>query len=127
MQAIILKDGKLYKEEIKNDLESLQQLVGGYIETPLISFTFQDNNIISIVNEEGKFIEGLKPSIAVVDQNGKLLDLVFGTVVFVADGGEDFVGLKNKQIEIIKKELNQFALLSNGCAVRVLWNNLEKE
>ena len=115
-----------HKEEIKNDLHSLQQLVGGDIETPLISFALQDNNVIPIVNEEGKFIEGLKPSIAIVDQNGKLLDLVFGTVIFVGDGGEEFAGLNSSQMEVIKKELNQHAFVG-GCVVRVLWNNLDNE
>lgn len=84
----------LYKEPfrefeertIENNLEVLQELVGGYIETVSLQ-----NNIIIICNEEGKLM-GLHPNIVC----GK--DIIVGNALFVGfDGREDFASLNDIQ------------------------------
>lgn len=107
MKALILSNGQLKEQEIKNTLEELQNIVGGYIEFPFISKVFHDNIIDVIINEEGKYIEGLKPEIAVVDgQTKQVLDVVFGNCVFASHDVEgNTIALNDKQIKIVMQEL----------------------
>jgi hypothetical protein len=112
MQTIILSNGELKLQNIKNTLEELQGIVGGYIEIPLLSRVFKDNDIDVIINEEGKYIEGLKPEIAIVSGgNGQILDLVYGNCVFAShDEQGNTVSLNDEQIKIIKAELKNVIL-----------------
>lgn len=91
MRTIIKEVGKEPKiEEIENDLPTLQNLVGGYIEVVRAT-----PDILMICNEEGK-LQGLPPNFS----TGK--DIIVGTVVFVAfDGKEDFAGLSDYQVSEI--------------------------
>ena len=91
MKAIIKEVGKNPRvEEIKNDLKTLQSLVGGYIEV-----VGMEENILLIYNEEGK-LNGLPPNFSMGN------DTLVGTAVFVAfDGKEDFTGLSDTQILLI--------------------------
>ena len=73
MKVLILSNNELKEKEIKNTLEELQEIVGGYIEIPFLSRVFNDNKINIIINEEGKYIEGLRPEIAII-KNNKILD-----------------------------------------------------
>ena len=123
MKVIVLSGNKLEERNIENNLETLQEIVDGYIETPMISEILRDNDIIPVINEEGKFIEGLKPEIAICDRSGMILDMVFGNIIFVGfDGVEDFTDLTDKQVRTIKSELKQFAIVGEKI-VRVLYYN----
>lgn len=75
--------------EIDGSLESLQQLVGGYIE-PIYKGEY-----IWLVNEEGNLIH--------LPQN--IYGLV-GNIVIVRNGVEDFESLTDDDIERIKCGLN---------------------
>ena len=91
MKTLILNNGELAQKDISNTLEALQEIVGGYIEIPFLSQVFFENDIDIIINEEGKFIEGLKPEIAVIKKGtNNILDLVYGTCIFAShdDQGE---------------------------------------
>ena len=114
MRVLVLKNGKLQEKEIKNSLEELQSIVGGYIEFPFLGNRFKDNTIDVIINEEGKFIEGLKPEIAMVDGETKsVLDIVYGNCIFASHDEEgDTIGLNDEQIKIIMEELQMNVLLS---------------
>lgn len=115
MKVLVLSNGKLEEKEIKNTLEELQKIVCGYIEIPFLSKTFFEHGIDVIINEEGKFIEGLKPEIAVV-KNGtnQVLDLVMGNCIFASHDEEgNTTELNDKQIKIIKEELQIEVGLSN--------------
>lgn len=107
MKAIVLSNGELEIKEIENTLETLQKIVGGYIEIPFLSHTLNQNNIRTIINEEGKLIENMAPEIAVLDKKtNKLLDIVYGNCIFVGDNNDgDFIGLNEEQIKIIMSEL----------------------
>ena len=91
MKVIVKEVGKLPRiEDIENTLQSLQTLVGGYIET----VTLHDN-VVLICNEEGK-IAGLPPNFGIGG------DTIVGTAVFVAhDGKGEFTDLDDWQVEDI--------------------------
>lgn len=107
MRVLILSNGILKEKEIENTLEELQGIVGGYIEFPLLGGVFKKNIIDTIINEEGKFIEGLKPEIALIDSNTKkILDVVYGNCIFAShDAGGNTIGLTDEQIKVVKQEL----------------------
>lgn len=117
MKVLILSNNKLEVKEIDNTLGTLQQIVGGYIEIPYLSEVFAKNGIDIIINDEGKFIEGLKPEIAVVkDGTNEVLDVVMGNCIFASHDEEgNTVSLNEVQIMIIQNELKMEAVLTvNG-------------
>lgn len=79
--------------EIPNELETLQELVGGYVETvPL------EEALIFLVNEDGKLL-GLEPNVVAPS-----LDVLVGDIAVVAyDGGEDFRSLTPSEIDFCKE------------------------
>lgn len=91
MKAIIKEVGQSPRvEDIKNDLATLQGLVGGYIECVTVG-----KGIILVVNEEGK-LDGLPVNFPLGN------DFIVGTAVFVADGFDgDFTDLSDEQIETV--------------------------
>lgn len=104
------------KKKIKNTLEDLQQIVGGYIEIPFLSRVFNENKINIIINEEGKFIEGLEPEIAII-KDGKILDIVYGNCVFAShDHAGETIELNEEQKQIVKEELNTDIVLHDAKA-----------
>lgn len=107
MQAVVLSGNKLEVKEIENTLEELQKIVGGYIEIPLLGGVFKKHNIDTIINEEGKYIEDLKPEIALIDSNtNKILDVVYGNCIFVSHDEEgNTIGLNEEQVKVVMEEL----------------------
>ena len=82
MNVIVKEPGKKWtKIAIKNDLETLQELVGGYIECVQL-----DEDITIVCNEEGKLM-GLQPNL------NTDWDMICGTVVFVGTTEDDFRSL----------------------------------
>lgn len=115
MKVLVLSNGELKTKEIENTLEDLQKIVGGYIEMPYLSKVFTDNGIDIIINEEGKFIEGLKPEIAVIGNDGKVLDIVYGNCIFVShDANGETIELNNKQIKIVMEKLAMNVVLKGA-------------
>lgn len=86
--------------EIESDLESLQEIVGGYIE---IVWPFNDNAAI-ICNEEGKIL-GLEKNRPIHDEDGLVYDIVCGTMIIAGDDEDsgEFVSLTDNQIAYYKK------------------------
>lgn len=113
MKVLVLSNGKLEIKEIKNTLEELQKIVGGYIEIPFLSKGFVDNVIDTIINEEGKYVDGLQPEIAIVNSKTKqILDVVYGNCIFASHDIEgNTIALNDKQIEIVKEELDNEVVL----------------
>lgn len=113
IKAMILGDGKLEVTEVTNTLETLQDIVGGYIEIPLISKVFRQHKIDAVINSEGKYIEDLKPEIAIVKkETNATLDVVYGNCVFVShDDVGNTIGLNDEQIKVVKEELKLNAML----------------
>lgn len=121
MKVLVLENGMLEEKEIENTLESLQKIVGGWIEIPYISHRFREEVIDVIINEEGKMI-GLEPQIAVINKDrNQIIDLIAGNCIFASHDKEgNTIGLTNEQIEIIKEELKYEAMVSN-MIVKVLF------
>lgn len=89
IRVVIVEAGKLpITQYIGNDLKSMQEVVGGYIEEVML-----DDGTVLICNEEGK-LRGLKPNRRVGN------DIIVGTF-FIAgdDGSEDLVSLTDEQIK----------------------------
>ncbi len=76
-----------YETEIKNDLHSIQDEVGG-----LFQIVYLDNDILLCCNEEGK-LNGMAPNRWVQE------DIICGPFFLVGDNGVgDFVSLTDEQI-----------------------------
>lgn len=97
---MIFEDGGLRKQPFSEDVETLQGLVGGYIEHVMIP-DLADRGIDLWVNDEGKLI-GLTPTIGLIHDD-ELIDVLNGTVVFTRFGteGETF-GLTDEDCDFIK-------------------------
>lgn len=93
---------KAYISRIGTSLEVLQQIVGGWIE---VCYPFEEE-ICIICNEEGK-INGMKPNRAIYDEDGRMTDMIFGTMIICGIGGEHFTSLTEVQQE---KYLRRFLL-----------------
>ncbi len=112
MNALVLSNGKLKQKNINNTLEALQEIVGGYIEIPFLSEIFFKNEIDIIINDEGKFIEGLNPEIAIVrKRDNQIVDIVYGNCIFAShDEQGETVSLNDEQIKVITEELKDVIL-----------------
>lgn len=113
MKVLVLSNNELKEKEINNTLEELQKIVGGYIEIPFLSRVFNENKINIIINEEGKFIEGLKPEIAII-KNNQILDIVYGNCIFASHDIEgNTIALNEEQTKIVKEELKTEVILTS--------------
>ena len=113
MKVLVLSNNELKEKEIKNTLDELQKIVGGYIEIPFLSQVFNDNKIDIIINEEGKFIEGLRPEIAIVKGN-QVLDVVYGNCIFASHDNEgNTIELNEEQKKIVKEKLKTEVILTS--------------
>lgn len=115
MKVLVLSNGELNTQEIGNKLEDLQKIVGGYIEIPFLGDKFRENGIDVIINEEGKLIDGMKPEIAIVnEEKGNILDIVYGNCIFAShDEDGETIGLTETQIHFVKNELETVIELMN--------------
>ena len=115
MKVLVLSNGELKAQDIGTGLEELQKIVGGYIEIPFLSKVFRDNAIDMIINEEGKFIEGMKAEIAIVnEEQGNILDIVYGNCIFASHDDEgNTIGLTEGQVKVVEEELETVIELMN--------------
>ena len=88
-----------YVKSIPNELEDLQQAVGGDIE---MTYPFEDEVGI-ILNGNGKF-EGLPLNRALYDDHGQVYDAIAGTFLVVGLTEDDFTSLTPEQIEKFKEK-----------------------
>lgn len=117
-KTAVLRNGELEFETLPAQstipYNYMRDTVNGYIQ--FVPFpTFNKKGIDVIVNEEGKLIN-LDPSIAIAD-NGGIIDMIMGNVLFVKNIGEDTTGLDEKQIEFIKDYFNRapYLMYVKGC------------
>lgn len=115
MKVLVLSNGELKEKEIQNTLEELQEIVGGYIEIPFLCREFNENKIDNIINEEGKFIEGLEPEIAIIKkETNTILDIVYGNCIFASHDHEgNTIELNELQKQIVKEKLKMDILLKD--------------
>ena len=97
MKILVVEPGKEpMVKEIDGSLESMQEVVGGYIEA---IYPF-DDPIALVCNEEGK-INGMRPNRILVDRDGNVLDIICGTFFLCAapPDSDEFKGLSDEQIK----------------------------
>ena len=80
--------------EIDGSLKSMQEIVKGSIEA---IYPF-DDPVALVCNEEGK-LDGSKACLMMADEDGKILDIIFGTCFICGLGEEDFVSIPDDLIE----------------------------
>ena len=85
------------EQEVKNMLEELQKMVGGYIEVTGL----ENNKYLLISNLESKF-NGMAPNRPILC-NDRVEDVIFGTFFICRSDGENFAGLLPEDIETIEK------------------------
>jgi len=94
IRVVIKRPNELaYVTDIKNDYETIRNIIGGYLE--VFPFAF---DIICICDEEGK-LKGLKPNFI------HSQDVIVGTVIFAGVKGENFASLTGDQINFLLKTL----------------------
>ena len=86
--------------EIDGSLESMQQIVGGYIEA---IYPF-DDPVAIICNEEGK-LNGLPLNRALYTEDGEMFDIAHGNIIICGLGEEDFASLQG---ELLEKYLEKY-------------------
>lgn len=95
MKVLIVEPEKAPREaEIENGLESLQSVVGGYIEA---AYPF-DDRVAIICNEEGK-LQGFPLNRALRDEDGAIYDIVAGTFIVCGLDEEDFSTLPPEMMD----------------------------
>ncbi len=88
--------------EIDDTLETMQRIVGGYIEA---LYPFADPVAI-VCNEEAKLI-GLPLNRALFDEDGVIYDIIAGTFFIAGLGEEDFASLSP---ELLRKYYRRFEI-----------------
>ena len=94
-------------QEIGGDLESMQAIVGGYIEE-VAPFS---EPVAIVCNEEGK-LQGLPYNRPLVDRNGLPYDILCGTFFIAGVQGEHFVSLTDDQIRSYKELYDNMVVLT---------------
>lgn len=89
--------------EIDGTLESMQKIVGGYIQ---ILYPF-DDPIALVCNEEGKLL-GLPLNRGLRDRTGKIYDVIAGTF-FLCGAPQDTDHLDSLPEELVEKYRQKFA------------------
>lgn len=83
------------------ELETLQQLVGGYIETVTVRSTIL-GDLIMLVDEEGKLKDKETNDIAT---QLYALDRIAGTAILLAERGEDFEGFTDESAKALMNDI----------------------
>ena len=107
MRVVLVEPGKCARPvEIKEDLHTMQELVGGTIQAV---YPF-DDPVALIANDEGKLL-GLPWNRALTDDHGVPYDIVCGTFFVAGLKEDDFASLTEQQIEEYTRrfgEIEQF-------------------
>lgn len=87
--------------EIDGSLESMQKLVGGYIEH---IYPFEDGEICLVCNGESK-LEGLPLNRALYDDEGKIYDIVAGSffICSAPSNSENFESIEDEKLPFLMK------------------------
>lgn len=105
MKIIIVKPfTQPYTANIKGDLESMQRIVGGYIEAV---YPFDDPDVALVCNEEGK-LEGLTPNRFLLNRNNGICDYICGDffLCYAPAESENFESMPDN---LIQKYIEKFS------------------
>lgn len=122
-KVLIRKQNQDFKIALVDDLslEYMQEVVGGFIERVSFIDPLDELNIDMWANDEGKLIDGLKPTFVVLDNKDKLVDIIMGDTIFTSrDRHGNTIGLNDMQIKIIKNHFKTAAILNDGTIANVI-------
>ena len=99
IKVVLLEPSKLARPvEIDASLEGMQKTVGGLIE-PFYPF---EEEVCIVCNEEGK-INGMRPNRSVKNDEGIMVDFIFGPAFICDCRGESLDSLSDEQINRYSK------------------------
>jgi hypothetical protein len=96
----------VFFEKENLELEDMQQVVGGLIESLYINMGFSKMRIDMFINEEGKLIQGMKPTAVMIGVDDSIVDVILGPILFTSTDKEGAtIPLSEEQILYIKQHL----------------------
>ena len=108
MRVVLVEPGKCARPvEIKEDLHTMQELVGGTIQAV---YPF-DDPVALVCNDEGKLL-GLPWNRTLTDDHGVPYDIVCGTFFVAGLKEDDFASLTEQQIEKYQDKYSHEMILS---------------
>ena len=103
MNVLMVEPGKApYETQIGDDLQSMQAVVGGYIQAV---YPYEEP-VALICNEDGK-LDGLLLNRALRDSHGDIYDIVAGNFFIVGLGQNDFTDLPHELAERFAEQFRQ--------------------
>ena len=103
MNVLMVEPGKApYETQIGSDLQSMQALVGGYIQA---AYPFEQP-VALVCCESGK-LDGLPLNRALRDADGDIYDIVAGNFFIVGLGESDFTDLPHELAERFAEQFRQ--------------------
>ena len=103
MNVLMVEPGKApYEMQIGSDLQSMQALVGGYIQ----AVSPYEEPVALICNEGGK-LDGLPLNRALRDADGDVYEIVAGKFFIVGLGQSDFTDLPHELAEQFAEQFRQ--------------------
>ena len=107
---VIEPECKPIVRSIDGELETMQELVGGLIQT---LYPFGDS-VALVCNDEGKLMK-LPANRALRDADGQVYDIVCGTFFICGIDGDSFASLTDEQIQRFKAMFAVPELFVNLC------------
>ena len=103
MNVLMVEPGKApYETQIGSDLQSMQAVVGGYIQAV---YPYEEP-VALICNEDGK-LDGLPLNRALRDSDGDIYDIIAGTFFIAGLGQSDFTDLSHELAEQFAEQFRQ--------------------
>ena len=109
MKIVYFKDGGYEVKEVDNTLDTMHELVRGYIQTVYIA-----KDLVLVCDDEGKLKDDAEPSLFLVSDI--TVDPIFNPCFIVSFKGSDFASLNKTQIERIKKSTFN---VDGNCVIKV--------
>ena len=103
MNVLMVEPGKApYETQIGDDLQSMQALVGGYIQA-----VYPFEQPVALVCRESGKLDGLTLNRALRDADGDIYDIVAGRFFIVGLGESDFTDLPHELAEQFAEHFRQ--------------------
>ena len=103
MNVLMVEPGKApYETQIGDDLQSMQALVGGYIQA-----VYPFEQPVALVCRESGKLDGLTLNRALRDADGDIYDIVAGNFFIVGLGESDFTDLPHELAERFAEQFRQ--------------------
>ena len=103
MNVLMVEPGKApYETQIGDDLQSMQALVGGYLEA-----VYPFEQPVALVCRESGKLDGLTLNRALRDADGDIYDIVAGRFFIVGLGESDFTDLPRELAERFAEQFRQ--------------------